>query len=123
MVHTQSEAKRFFVDKVVMQARIDGVSLSEAEREMLSWSESDPELQMDPDLLFRLAAEISDEEYEKKVAGLLSRRFAADSAAASDAEAEWRQAVDVLGQGDHYIHIMVDQAIGSGPKKWWQFWR
>jgi hypothetical protein len=31
--------------------------------------------------------------------------------------------VDVLGQGDHYIHIMVDQAIGSGPKKWWQFWR
>ena len=124
MVHTHSEAKRFFVEKVLMQARTEGVTLSEVEQQMLWWSETDPEVHLDFELPFRLNAEISDEEYEKKIAGLLGRCFAAESAAASDAEAEWWQAVDVLGQGDHYIHIAVDQAIGPDPrKKWWQFWR
>ena len=78
MVHTQTEAKRLFVEKVVMQARLEGVSLSDAERTMLFWSESDPDVVVDPQLPDRLAIEISDEEYEKKVTGLLARRFAAE---------------------------------------------
>lgn len=61
MITTQTEAKRFFVDKVVAQARSEGVSLSEAEREMLLWSESDPNVEIDTTLPTRLTAEISDE--------------------------------------------------------------
>jgi hypothetical protein len=123
MVHSQTEAKRLFVEKVVMQARLEGVSLSDAERAMLSWSESDPDFVVDPQLPERLAAEISDEEYEKKVTGLLVRRFAAEGGQDPGAEAQWRLAAEVLHQGDHYILIMLDAAVGSRLKPWWQFWR
>jgi hypothetical protein len=123
MVHSQTEAKRLFVEKVVMQARLEGVFLSDAERRMLSWSESDPDFVVDPQLPERLSAEISDEEYEKKITGMLVRRLAAEIGQDPGAEAHWRQAANVLRQGDHYILIMLDAAVGSRLKRWWQFWR
>ena len=123
MVRTQTEAKRFFVDKVVAQARLEGMTLSDAEQAMLFWSESDPEFVVDPELPERLAAEISDDEYERKIVGLLSRSFQADLERAPEAEAQWKQAADVLHQGDHYILVMLDQAIGRQLKRWWQFWK
>ena len=33
-----------------------------------------------------------------------------------------QQARAVLRQGDHYIQIMLDDAVGSKLKKWWEFW-
>lgn len=94
MVHSQTDAKRFFVEKVVKQAQIEGVSLSEAERTMLSWSESDPDFVVDPQLPDRLAAQISDEEYEKKMTGLLVRRLADEVGQDPGAEAKWKQAAN-----------------------------
>ena len=123
MVRSQSEAKRFFVDKVVARAGVERVSLSDAERQMLSWSESDPDFVVDPRLPDQLASEISDDEYERKVVGLLARSFAADVAVRPTAEGQWKQAAEVLHQGDHYILIMVDEAVGGRLKRWWQFWR
>ena len=123
MLHSQTEAKRLFVEKVVMQAQLEGVSLSDAERTMLSWSESDPGFVADRQLPDRLAAESSDEAYEKNITGLLVRRLAAEVGQDPGAEAQWNQAANVLRQGDHYIMIMLDAAVGSRLKRWWQFWR
>lgn len=120
MITTQTEAKRFFVEKIVAQARTEGVSLSEAEREMLSWSESDPDIEIDPTLPGRLVAEMSDEAYEKKVVGLLARSFSNDIRASPPAEDEWKHASRVLHQGDHYILVMLDEAVGRRWKTWWQ---
>jgi hypothetical protein len=64
MVRTQNDAKRFFVNRVVSRARIEGITLSDAEQRMLGWSESDPDFVADLELPKRLAAEISDEDYE-----------------------------------------------------------
>jgi hypothetical protein len=47
---TEGRAKRFFVGKVLAEAELEGVSLSAAEREMLTWSESGMELKTDPTL-------------------------------------------------------------------------
>jgi hypothetical protein len=129
MVHTQAEAKRFFVDKVVQRARTEAVPLSDAERGMLSWSESDPDFIADPQhvarLVEQLASEMPDEEYEEKVAGLLKRRFAEEVAADPGAQDAWQAALSVLNQGDHYIAIMIDRAVGGRLKlkRWWEFWR
>lgn len=120
MITTQAEAKRFFVDKVVTQARSEGVSLSEAEREMLLWSESDPNIEIDPTLPDRLSAEISDEEYERKIVGLLARRFSTEVSKDLRAEGEWKHASRVLHEGDHYILIMLDDAMAHPRKTWWQ---
>jgi hypothetical protein len=102
---------------------MEGVPLSDAERKMLSWSELDPDFVVDPQLPEQLASEISDEEYEKKITGLLARRFAAEVGAEPAAEVQWKQAAEVLQQGDHYILVMLHEAIGSRLKHWWQFWR
>jgi hypothetical protein len=123
MVHTQSEAKQFFAIKVVERAHIEGIPLSNAEQRMLWWSESDPEFSADPALAEQLASEVSDEQYETKIAGLLKRSFAADTAADPGARDIWQRAHSVLGQGDHYILVMVDRAVSSELKSWWQFWR
>jgi hypothetical protein len=93
MARTQSEAKHFFVEKVVAQARAEQVALSNAERQMLSWSESDPDFVVDPNLPKQLASEMPDEDYEQKIAGLLARSFAADVRANREAKRQWRQAV------------------------------
>jgi hypothetical protein len=122
-VRSQSEAKRFFVEKVVAQARAEQVALSDAERGMLSWSESDPDFVVDLQLPEQLASEISEEEYETKVAGLLARGFAVDVAARPEAAEQWRQALRVLRGGDHYILVMLDEAVGRRLRRWWEFWR
>jgi hypothetical protein len=125
VIHTQAEAKRFFAERAVQRARDEGVPLSDAERGMLSWSESDPELTADPQLVKQLASEMPDEEYEEKITGLLNRRFAEEIAADPGAKDAWRHALSVLNQGDHYIAIMIDRAVGARlkVKRWWEFWR
>jgi hypothetical protein len=123
MFNTQGDAKRFFVEKVVQRARHEGLSLSAAERWMLLFSESDPEFDVDPRRVDELASEMSDEEYEAKVEGLLQRSFAADLAADDGAHATWQRARLVLAEGDHYIQIMIDRAMGGTLKRWWEFWR
>jgi len=72
MFATPAEAKQFFVEKVLAQARAEHVRLSPAEQAMLRWSESDPTFEPDPTLVEKLATEISDEAYETEVADLPS---------------------------------------------------
>jgi hypothetical protein len=120
---SQTESKQFLVKQVVRQAGVEGVSLSEGELRMLSWSESDPDSVADTGIAAQLGLPISDEEYEEKISGLLARRYAADVTSNPDASAQWKQAIERLEEGDHYILIMVERALGSRLKQWWQFWR
>ena len=83
--HTQTKARRFFVDRIVQQAHAEQIKLTEDERQMLLWSESAPDSVADPELLERLAGEISDAAYESKIAGLVQRSFAADDRTSSEA--------------------------------------
>lgn len=110
---TQSAAKRFFVDKIVAQADHEGAPLSNIEREMLAFSESDPEFITDPVALSaRLNEEETDEEYEAKVAGLIERSFRKDAASDPRLRQQWSEARSALAQGDHYLLVMIDRALG-----------
>ena len=112
MITSQGQAKRFFVEKIVAQAVADGQPPSEAERYMLSFSESDPEFVVDPALVDQLAEEISDEDYEAKVVGLLERSWTHDVQSDTTARDSYREAYAVLSQGDHYLLVMIDRALG-----------
>ena len=122
MIETQSEARRFFIDKILHQASTENVAVSDDERQMLMWSESAPDSVSDPALAQRLATVISDGDYESKIAGLLSAAFRREVTADSDAKDAWRQAWSVLKRGDHYILIMIDQAVGKQLKPRGRFW-
>jgi hypothetical protein len=118
---TEGQAKRFFVERIVAQAASENSPLSSVERRMLSWSESDPEFTPDPSLPERLAGEISDEEYESKVAALLQRAYQSDVAADSGAVERYREAYSVLKQGDHYLLVMIEQGLKRHLRPWWKF--
>jgi hypothetical protein len=120
---SQGQAKSFFVDKIVKQAVNDGAPLSDAERQMLRFSESDPEFVVSPALVEKLQAEISDEDYETKVAGLLERSWRRDVESDSTTPDVYREAFRVLNQGDHYLLIMIKRALGRHLRPWWAFWR
>ena len=70
-----------------------------------------------------LAAEISDEDYEAKVAGLLERAYKRDVAHDSAARDTYREAYTRLNQGDHYLLVMIERALGRQLGPWWAFWR
>ena len=111
MFASQSQAKRFFVEKIVAQAELEGIPLSDAERQMLSFSESDPEFIVDPAVVQRLEAEISDEDYEAKVAGLVQRSYEREFEEDHGTREMYREAHRVLSQGDHYLLVMIDRVL------------
>ena len=90
---------------------------------MLGFSESDPEYVVDPALVDRLASEISDDDYEAKVAALIKRAWKHDVESDPNARETYREALAVLNEGDHYIVIMIDRALGRESRPWWAFWR
>jgi len=124
MSETPSQAKRFFSDRIIRQAGVEKVPLSKAERKMLFWSETDPESDGSAalDAAATLSTEMSDDEYEAKIRSLLRRAYEADCLADPQSKERWRAAAAVLENGDHYISIMVANAIGSKLRWWPQVW-
>jgi hypothetical protein len=109
---SQSQAKTFFVDRIVGQARAEMHPLSENERWMLRFSESDPEFRVDLARVSEFETEISASDYENKIVGLIQRAYQRDIEADSGAQALYREASLALHQGDHYLLIMIDQVLG-----------
>jgi len=118
---TQGAAKRFIVAKVIEEADREGVALSAAERHMLRWSESDPDFVPDPTLAEVQENEIAEADFEAKIAGLIRRAYDRDAAADGDARLRYRAARSKLNEGDHYILVMMDQALKSRLRRWWPF--
>ena len=115
----QSEAKRFIVERVLRQSQTNRIALTNAERHMLSWSESDPDFTPDFALAEELEREESDEEYEAKVADLIRSAFERDLASDSEARSLYRAAYAKLGEGDHYISIIMERALGRKVRRGW----
>ena len=117
----QSEAKSFFVNKILNQAEYEGVNLSAAERYMLTWSESDPSFVQNPKLNEKFEREITSKEYEEKIQGLIKRAYQRDVNSSPDIKDSYRDAYKILSKGDHYILIMIRVALGLKLNKWWPF--
>lgn len=97
------------------------MALSDAERRMLSWSESDPEFTRDVSLPAQLEAEVPDEEYEAKVASLVERAYQRELANDSRARQRYKEAYSVLKRGDHYLLVMIEHGLRRHLHRWWQF--
>ena len=96
--------------------------MSDDQKQMLLWSEVEPDSVADPALAERLSAAIPDTDYEAKIAGLLTRSFSRDVATDADRKRVWSDAMNVLSRGDHYLLVMINQSVGQRLKPWWRFW-
>lgn len=110
---TIRDAKDFLANRIAAEAKREDVPLSEIERKMLYFSETDWTL---PDMAHVNAEsdrDCDENEYEQKIASLirnLSARF--NSKEESDA---WDAAAARLGEGDHYLQILIDLSNKNLP--------
>ena len=107
------EAKEFLVSKIVEEARLEDVPLSEMEEKMLYFSETHWSL---PDIYAVNEAferEYSTEEYEQKVAMLIRNLLARLTRDDSTSLDRWHEAVHLLRSEDHYIVVLIGRANGN----------
>lgn len=109
---TVKEAKDFLANRIVAEAKHENVPLSEVERKMLYWSETDWTL---PDMM-EVGAEFDrdydQDEHEQKIAKLVANITAHHHQ--NNEEEKWDAAVDKLSEGDHYLTVLIGEADRSG---------
>jgi hypothetical protein len=86
---------------------------------MLAWSESDPTFVQTPVLDETFEQETTTEEYEKKIVALFKDAYRTTVASTPDGKETIRAAYKTLAYGDHYILIMLREALGLRLQPWW----
>ena len=107
-------AKQFLISKVVEEAKVEQVSLSEVEKKMLYFTEVHPSLPNIYEINAEFERDYDSDEYEAKIAGLLKNARERDRESSPSREQDWKDSLDALKKEDHYILVMVGQAFGFG---------
>jgi hypothetical protein len=116
-MQTERESKAFFVAAILAQASREGLTLSENEQQMLRFSEADPEFVVDEVGGEELQSEPAARAYETKIAGLIRRAHDHDLTFDAGADTAYQGARDSLARGDHYLMVMIDEALGARPDR------
>jgi len=107
------QAKDFLISQIVGEAERENVPLSEVERKMLYFTETEETLPDIYEVNAHFESEYDDSEYEKKIAGLLRNAFRRNRKESVEGERRWKQAIADLRKEDHYLLVMVDQSLQS----------
>jgi hypothetical protein len=108
---SSAKAKKFIVDRILDQAKRDGVSLNDVEIRMLGFAEESASA-TDMEAARTFEREIDDKRYEKTVAELIRRAYRRDKE--NNAIEAWEQSLDALADKDLYLGVMIQRAGISG---------
>jgi len=117
------EAKEFFVSRIVTEAVRENAPLSDLEKRTLYFTETGSDAKQEYlDDVAEFEDQHDDREYEQKIARLLKKAYDYDSAhpeelGVEDAGQTYWSAYEVLRREDHYILIMIDEALGWKLRK------
>jgi hypothetical protein len=103
------QAKNFLVEQATEQAALENLPLSDIEKKMMYFTESDPASCPTPlELNDEFEAQYDTVEYEAKMSRLLEH--AHDRLKTEDPERKraWDQSVRELRKGDHYVLVLLD---------------
>jgi ATP-dependent helicase/DNAse subunit B len=113
--HSAREGKEFLISRIVEETNRENVPLSEVERKMLYFSESDWTL---PDIMEvndQFDRECDQDEYEEKITALVSKAAQHDRKQSGEKYDAWWDAIRLLEKQDHYILVMI-RAAGLRPR-------
>jgi ribosomal protein L11 methylase PrmA len=106
-------AKQFLISKVIEEAGIEDVELSDIEKKMLQFTE----VNSPPPDIYKVAEqfdrEYDSDQYEAKIAALLRNARNCDAKNSAIAEQQWKDALESLKEEDHYILVMCAEAFGQ----------
>lgn len=103
-------AKEVLVQQVVEQAALESVPLSDLEKRMMYFTESDPATCENPiELNDEFEAQYDTDEYERKISRLLHDAHKRLKDENGEKLRNWNEAVRILRKGDHYVLVMLDE--------------
>ena len=112
--HSIPEAKDFVVSRIVEEAQREGAPLSEPERKMLYFSESEMS-EAEAELCADFDREYDQDSYEQRIAAFIQKIDKRYRTQDAQEYARWRSAIQLLLQNGNYIGVMVAQS-GLRPR-------
>jgi hypothetical protein len=116
------QAKDFLVEQAVEQAALDNVPLSDIEKRMMYFTESDSASCDNPiELNDEFEGQYETPAYESKIAQLIHRAY--DRLKQEDPEKvrHWKESIRELRKGDHYFLVMWDMKPPAARSTWDSF--
>lgn len=110
---TVREAKEYLISQILVQADQDGVPLSDVERKMLYFSETDWTEPNMASVNQKFDQSCDPDEYEKKI-GQIVRRIRDQHEGKCDDN--WDDAVERLRDEDHYLQVLIEGASHGSDK-------
>ena len=109
------QAKDFLVQQTIEQAALENMSLSDIEKKMMYFTESDATSCDNPvELNEEFEAQHDTAEYEAKISRLLHRARLRLKEEDPERARDWDQSIRTLRKGDHYILVLWDVKPPSG---------
>jgi hypothetical protein len=105
--HSGREAKEFLISQILEEAQRENLPLSEVERKMLYFTESGWTLPDITKVNEDFDREYDQDEYEHKIAKLVTKVDKRIRKGARDDYDEWWAAIRFLEREDHYILVMI----------------
>lgn len=110
---TQKQAKKFFIDKIILQAQKDRIHLSEAEKYMLEWADGEEGFEFNNELTEQFKKETTEEEFEKKITKVFSHAYENDMQHDKEMKGTYQNAYRTLKKGDYYLLVMIEETLKS----------
>jgi len=106
-------AKQFLISKVMEEAALERVALSDIEQKMLQFTE----VNSPPPNVYEIAEQFDREcdsnKYEAKIAALLKNAREHNTKNSPLADQPWKDALESLKNEDHYILVIAAAAFGA----------
>lgn len=116
------QAKDFLVQQTAEQAALENVPLSDLEKRMMYFTESDPTSCGNPiELNDEFEGHYDTGEYEVKISRLLHHAYKRLKDEDGEKLRNWDQAIRTLRKGDHYVLILLaakSDLLQQGPRIW-----
>lgn len=109
------QAKDFLVQQASEQAALEGVQLSDLEKRMMYFTESDSSCEDPAALNEEFEAVYDTDEYETKVSELLHHAYERLKKEDPGKVRNWDQSIQTLRKGDHYILVLCDDNPSREP--------
>ena len=108
------QAKDFLVQQTAEQAARENTQLSDIEKRMMYFTESDSASCDNPlELNDEFEAQYDTAAYEAKISGLLHRAYERLKVENPERKREWNLAIRALRRGDHYLLVLWDSSPPS----------
>jgi len=115
------QAKEFLISQIVEEAHKENASLSEIERKMLYFTETEETLPEICQINDQFERDYDSSAYEKKIAGLLRNAYNRYCKESPEGKNRWRRAIADLRGEDHYLLVMLNQSRQAGVDSWAPF--